>query len=211
MYRVELGKSLHRLRTWLLAALACAVAILPVVVLSASPDASGAPQFLDLIRHNGLFDPLAAIVLVQPFFLPLATGLLAGDAIAGDATGGTLRYLLIRPVSRGRLVLTKLGAVVTMLGAGIGLLLIVGLASGAIVFGVGPLPTLSGTIIGIGPGLLRIFGAAGYVVLAMAALAAVGLLLSSLTDSGPGATVGTVVVALTSQILDTLSSLRSSS
>jgi ABC-2 type transport system permease protein len=36
----------------------------------------------------------------------------AGDSIAGEAAGGTLRYLLVRPVSRTRLLVAKLISVV---------------------------------------------------------------------------------------------------
>jgi ABC-2 type transport system permease protein len=108
MFRLELAKASRRLRTWLLAALAAAVAALPAVVLASSSGSGGGPPFLDLVRRNGLLEPLTAIALIQPFFLPLAVGLLAGDAIAGEASAGTLRYLLLRPVPRARLVLAKL-------------------------------------------------------------------------------------------------------
>jgi ABC-2 type transport system permease protein len=36
----------------------------------------------------------------------------AGDSIAGEATGGTLRYLLVRPVGRTRLLVAKLVSVI---------------------------------------------------------------------------------------------------
>src|SRR5919197_5889755 len=160
MFRVEIGKARHRLRTWLLAGLAVAVAALPAVILSTSPQASGGPAFFDLIRRAGLLQPLTAIALIQPFFLPLAVGLLAGDAIAGEASAGTLRYLLLRPVPRARLVLAKLGAVVALIGGGVALVLLVGGTIGGLAFGFGPVPTLSGTVLGAGPALLRIVAAA---------------------------------------------------
>ena len=34
-----------------------------------------------------------------PLFLPLAVGVIAGDAVAGEANVGTLRYLLATPSS----------------------------------------------------------------------------------------------------------------
>jgi ABC-2 type transport system permease protein len=37
------------------------------------------------------------VALIQPFFLPLGTGLLAGESIAAEASNGTLRYLVVRP------------------------------------------------------------------------------------------------------------------
>jgi ABC-2 type transport system permease protein len=208
VFRVEIGRARRRLRTWLLAGLAAAVAALPAVVLSTSPRAGGGPAFFDLIRRNGLLEPLTAIALIQPFFLPLAVGLLAGDAIAGEASAGTLRYLLLRPVGRARLVLAKYGAVVALVAAGVALVLLVGGGIGAAVFGFGPIPSLSGPVLAVGPALARILAAAVYVVCGMAALAAVGLFVSTLTDSGPGATVATVAFVIASQILDALSALH---
>ena len=84
---------------------------------------------------------------MQPFFLPLGTGLLSGEAIAGEASAGTLRYLIARPTGRRRLLLSKFAAVMTQVAAAIGWLLLVGLVAGSIRFGLGPLPTLSGTTI----------------------------------------------------------------
>ena len=210
MLRVELAKAAHRLRTVVLGTGLAALAILPVVVLATTtPTANeGGPPFFDLIRHSGLIAALAAVALIQPFFLPLGTGLLSGEAIAGEASGGTLRYLVARPVGRRRLVLSKYAAVMTQLGAAIAWVALVGLVAGLIAFGSGPLPTLSGTTLSVGPGLFRILLAALYVWLGMAGLAAIGLLISTMTESGPGATVATVSIAIASQVLDNLSSLR---
>ena len=46
-----------------------------------------------------------------PLFLPIAVAITAGDAIAGEAQPGTLRYMLVRPVGRTRLLVAKLVAV----------------------------------------------------------------------------------------------------
>ena len=92
MYRVELAKALHRWRTWLLAA---AIGGIPVVIVFAlkvsPPDAArrrGRPPFLFQIASNGLFAALTGLAVVQPFFLPLATGLFAGDADRGGGPVG---------------------------------------------------------------------------------------------------------------------------
>lgn len=41
-------------------------------------------------------------------------GVVAGDSISGEASAGTLRYLLVSPVSRGRLLLVKYAATVLL-------------------------------------------------------------------------------------------------
>ena len=57
---------------------------------------------------GGSLYPAAALALVLPVFLPVAVAVVAGDAIAGEAASGTLRYLLARPVGRTRLLGAKL-------------------------------------------------------------------------------------------------------
>lgn len=212
MFRVELAKAAHRWRTWLLAAALGGIPIVIVVAVKLSPPPLGpaqdAPPFLLQIVRNGLFAPLTGLAVIQPFFLPLATGLFAGDAIAGEAQGGTLRYLLVRPVGRTKLVLSKYGAAMALLGLLTLWTAVAGLAAGGVVFGLHPLPTLSGTTLSVGEGLLRILGSAAYILLAMSGVAAIGVFVSTLTDSGPGATVATVVLAIASQILDNIPSLR---
>src|SRR5690348_11828930 len=107
MFRVELAKAVRRWRTWALAAALGAIPALIVVgvaVGGARHHGNDGPPFIGYILRSGYFAPLTALAVVQPFFLPLTAGLLSGDAIAGEATSGTLRYLLTRPVGRSRLV-----------------------------------------------------------------------------------------------------------
>ncbi len=209
MFRVELGKAARRWRTWVLAVVLGAVPALIVVALVLNPPPPGAADgFFTLATRNGLFAPLAALTVVQPFLLPLTAGLLSGDAIAGEASAGTLRYLLVRPVRRRTLVLGKYASVVALLVAAVTVIVVVGLLAGGITFGLGSIPTLSGTTLSLSEALLRLTGAALYAVAGVAGLAAVGLFISSLTESGPGATVATVAVAIIGQILGALSSLE---
>ncbi len=209
MFRVELAKAARRWRTWLLAAGGAAMPILIVVslLLSDPPGPGEGPPFLSLVVHNGLFASFTSLVLVVPFFLPLATGLLAGDSIAGEASNGTLRYLMVRPVGRTRFVLAKFGSVMALVVAGVLVLIAFGVAAGGLAYGLGPVPTLSGSTLSFAGGLVRLLAAGGYVALSMAGLAAIGVFISTLTDSGPGAAAATVIVAIVSQIVDALPSL----
>jgi ABC-2 type transport system permease protein len=212
VFRVELFKATRRWRTWLLAAALGGIPVILVIslVLAEGPPRSSedSPPFYALIVRNGFFAPLASLGALQVFLLPLATGLLSGDAIAGEASAGTLRYLLARPVGRLRLVTAKYASALTLVVALVAWVVLVALAAGGLAYGFGPLPTLSGAMLEAAPTLGRIALAALYVAAAMAALAAVGLFASTLTDSAPGATVATVGLAIVSQILDSLSALR---
>jgi ABC-2 type transport system permease protein len=207
MFRVEISKAFRRPRTYVLGTLLAGVAILPAVVLATS-SGGGGPQFFDLVRRNGLFAALAAVTIIQPFILPLGAGLLAGESIAAEASGGTLRYLLVRPVGRVQLVLSKYSATMALLAMAVVWVMAFGVVAGGIAFGYGPLPTLSGTTIGESQAALRMMLSAGYVVAGIAGLTAIGVFISSLTESAPGAAIATVALAVVSQILDGLSSLR---
>jgi ABC-2 type transport system permease protein len=213
VFGVELAKAWRRWRTYLIAVALGGIPVLIVIAIKLSPPPAGSageggPAFLEQIVRNGLFAPLTGLAAIQPFFLPLATGLLAGDAIAGEAHGGTLRYLLVRPVRRTRLVLAKYASVMSLLA--LLLLWVVGCGAfwGGVLFGFGPLPTLSGTTLSVSEASVRILAAAGYVLLGLSGIAAVGIFISTLTDSGPGATVAAVVLAIASEICDQIQSLH---
>jgi ABC-2 type transport system permease protein len=113
--RVELAKLFRRPRTWISMVLTCALPFLVAVFITithlAPPPGQGS-AFLSAVLQNGELYPAAALALVLPVFLPVAVAVVAGDSIAGEAAGGTLRYLLVRPVSRTRLLVAKLISVV---------------------------------------------------------------------------------------------------
>ena len=77
------------------------------VRLSSAVPAGRGPAFLDRISQNGLFVGVTAMLVSVPLFLPLTIGVVAGDTIAGEAGLGTLRYLLVAPAGRVRLLLVK--------------------------------------------------------------------------------------------------------
>jgi ABC-2 type transport system permease protein len=212
MYRVELAKAMRRWRTWLLAAALASIPVMIVIALKVSPPVGAedgdAPPFLFQILTNGLFAALTGLGVIQPFFLPLATGLFAGDAIAGEAQNGTLRYLLVRPVRRTTLVLTKYAAAMTLLGFLVLATIVAGVVAGALAFGLGPMPTLSGTTLAVPSALARILASGAYMVLVVSGVAAIGVFISTRTDSGPGAAVATIVIAIASQIMGNISSLE---
>jgi ABC-2 type transport system permease protein len=114
MIRVELVKLLRRPRTWISVVLTCAlpfvVAVFVTVTHLVPPPGQGS-AFLSAVLQDGALYPAAALALVLPVFLPVAVAVVAGDSIAGEAATGTLRYLLVRPVGRTRLLIAKLVSV----------------------------------------------------------------------------------------------------
>jgi ABC-2 type transport system permease protein len=144
------------------------------------------------------------MIMAIPLFLPLTIGVVSGDTIAGEANTGTLRYLLVAPVNRGRLLLVKFFGASAFALAATFTLIITGITIGAILFPIGPVTLLSGDVISIPAALWRIFLIAIYVTISLMGLSAVGLFISTLTVIPVGAMAATVVLSTVSQILGTL-------
>lgn len=206
----ELSVLFRRWRTW---ALLLALAAIPVLIalavrLSSGPPRGRGPAFLDQVSQNGLFVAVVATIVAIPLFLPLTVGVVAGDTVAGEASTGTLRYLLMSPVGRGRLLVVKyVGAVVFCLAATLTVAL-AGTLMGTLLFPIGPVTLLSGTTIGVGEAVLRIALVSLYVTLSLVGLCAVGLFMSTLTDVPVGAMAATVVTSVVSQVMGQLPQLE---
>ncbi|MGW7282723.1 ABC transporter permease [Streptomyces sp. NPDC054844] len=165
------------------------------------------PAFISQISNNGLFLVFTAIAATLPFFLPMAVGVVAGDAIAGEANAGTLRYLLVAPAGRTRLLLTKYATVIAFCLAATLVVAVSALAVGALLFPVGELTTISGTRITYAEGLGRALLIALVVAASLVGVAALGLFVSTLTGSGIAAMATTVGLLITVQILDQIPQL----
>jgi ABC-2 type transport system permease protein len=202
----EISVLFRRKRTWaMLAALAAVPVLIGIAVKLSSNRAPGqGPGFVDRISQNGLFLGLAALVLSIPLFLPLTVGVVSGDTIAGEASQGTLRYLLVVPAGRVRLLLVKYGGALAFCLAAPLAVVVAGSIVGALLFPVGPVPLLSGDEISAGEALLRLLLVAGYVAVSLVGMAAIGLFVSTVTDVPVGAMATTVVLAVASQVLDAL-------
>jgi ABC-2 type transport system permease protein len=215
--RVELAKLFRRPRTYVIAALLCALPLIVAIFLATTrvpPPPGQGGAFLSAVLSNGALYPAAAMALVLPVFLPVSVAVLAGDAVAGEASAGTLRYLLIRPVRRTRLLVAKLIALIVFVLFAIGAVLVTSYLTGLTLFGVQTssagvtLPpdvtSLSGVTISPAGLVLRLLGTVAYIVVSMLGVAAIALFLSTVTDSSLGAAMGALAVLVTSQVLVTL-------
>lgn len=221
MIRVEWIRQVRRLRTW-----ACLVALaaVPVIITVASyldPPRGDRPFELNLftiLTSSGINVGLISLLVMSQFFLIVVVAAFAGESISGEATWGTLRYLLVRPVSRARLVLAKLTIAYVLTLLAIAFIVGAGLVAGSIAFGWHDATFLrqvrvfnaqvpAPAVVPAGEAVLRLVLASGYVALTMLAVVAIGIFLSTLTDSTAAAVVGTVVVVVASQVLGAVPSL----
>ncbi|MGW7573532.1 ABC transporter permease [Streptomyces sp. NPDC054765] len=216
LLRSEIGMTFRRWRTLaLLAVLAGVPVLVGIAVKIETGDGGpgrgggpGGPAFLSQITNNGLFLVFTSLAVTLPFFLPMAIGVIAGDSLAGEAHGGTLRYLLVAPAGRTRLLLVKYAATLTFCLVGTLVVALSALLTGALLFPLGEVTLLSGTSVSFGEGLLRALAIAVVVALSLVGVAAVGLFVSALTTSGIAAMATTVGLLITVQILDTIPQLH---
>jgi ABC-2 type transport system permease protein len=111
LLRTEFVKAARRTRTLVVAV---ALVGLPTLIVVAIKARGNRPRDNDrgeglfrLASQSGLLVPAAVLSVMSGFLLVVVGGSIAGDSVAGDAAWGNLRYLLMRPVSRARLLFAK--------------------------------------------------------------------------------------------------------
>ena len=235
LFRTELTKAVRRTRTLVIALGLVGLPTLIVVAIHARGDrgrgeGEGGIGLFRLAQQSGLLVPAAVLSVMSAFLLVVVAGTFAGDSVAGDAAWGNLRYLLMRPVPRGRLLLAKAMAAGVLIWAATVLVSLASLAGGVVLFGAHALNVTAATVNGpagigptaIGPGAAGLFRsisqsestilihvgiATAYVAFGYTALLALGTFFSTLTDSAAGAIGATVGVYIVSEILDSISQL----
>ncbi len=190
-----------------LGVLAVVPVILAVSVRASSGSQGAGPDFIIGITGNGLFVAFAALALELPLFLPLAVSAISGDAVAGEANLGTLRYLLAIPAGRTRLLVIKYAAIVMFAVAATFLVALVGSIMGLALFGTGDMTLLSGTQTSLADGLWRLLLSSLYLAVGYSALGAIGLFVSTLTEQPIGATIAIVLVNVLMFVLDSIAQL----
>jgi ABC-2 type transport system permease protein len=216
LIRTEFTKAAFRTRTLVIALLLIGLPTLIVVAINARSDRprrGDGDGLFRLASQSGLLVPAAVLSATSGLLLIIIAGTFAGDSVASDASWGNLRYLLMRPVSRVRLVLAKAFVAGTLIWAATILVALAALVSGLLLFGahdvtvpgVGGL--LGGSHLSTGALALRVLIATAYVSFGFSALLAIGTLFSTLTDTAASAIGATVGVYIVSEILDSISQL----
>ena len=207
LFGAELRLVFGRRRNQLLLAV---TVVFPVVIGIALRVAAPHPQggngpgvaFFNQLAGNGVFLTFIALTTLLILVLPVVVAVVAGDSVAGEAGYGTLRYLLAVPAGRTRLLAVKFAAIVAFGLAATVIVSAVSLAVGAVLFPVGPVTLLSGATVPLAEGLLRVLFVTLYVAAAMAALGAIGLAISTLTEHAIGAIATIAILVVTSEVVD---------
>ena len=220
MIRVEFIRQLRRTRTW-----ACflSLAALPTLIAVANRVQGGGRErqinIFTQLTKSGINLSVVALLVMSNFFLVVVVAAFAGESVSGEATWGTLRYLLIRPVPRYRVLFGKMFVAYVLTVVATLIVSVTGLLVGTACFGwhdpivlqklqIGARTFSLPVQIGALEGLARLSLASAYVALFLLVVVAVGMLLSTLTDSTAAAVVGTIVVIVSSAVLENVPSLR---
>jgi ABC-2 type transport system permease protein len=223
LLRTELSKAALRRRTFVMLVL---LVVLPLIVMASIGNRPPRPRDIGqdvgtfrLMQQSGILAAPALLRWQFEFLLLIIAALFAGDAMAGDANAGALRYLLIRPVGRGKLLASKAMVAVAMAFA---LILVITFAlavAGAVKFGTAPIhidaipgrfngglaiPTIDLTVF---EQWTRCFLLALYLTLGFGGVIGVGLLFSVIADQPVGAVGGAIAFHIVSGTFDALQPL----
>src|SRR3954453_11097861 len=150
LVRTEFVKAARRTRSLVVVLLLVGLPTLIVVAINARGTRNNGDSSEGLFRlaqQSGLLIPAAVLSAMSGFLLVVVAGTFAGDSVASDAAWGNLRYLLLRPVPRGRLLVAKAIVAGVLVWACPFLRVVAALVGGIVLFGshavaVPPLPGL---------------------------------------------------------------------
>jgi len=211
LIRVEFVKQLYRLRTYIALGL---MAFIPVLITLAvefgrRPHDPQEQSFFAVATASGLNVPLAALTATSSFLLVVVVAVFAGAAVSEEANWGSLRYLLVRPVSRSRLLFSKLMVTCVLALIATVVISVSGLIAGVIFFGWHPVLTPSLQSFSQSEALWKITVATLYVTWCMSGVIALAFMISTMTDTTLGAVAGAAGVVIVSHIINAIQTVGS--
>jgi ABC-2 type transport system permease protein len=204
IYKWELLKLLAQKRTYLGLSVAVLVPLIFTFVLIIKP---GGPNDIPLgryIRETGLALPFVVLFFMSIWAFPLITALVAGDIVASESHNGTLMTILTRSRDRGQIYAGKVLAAFTYTAVVVLAMGVVAVTAASIEWGFNPLTSLSGTTVSAQHALGLLAASLAIYAWPMAAIAAFGIFLSTVTRNSAAAVVGTLMWALLMQLLGVL-------
>ena len=216
LLRIELFKIFKRPRTYI--PFGAIAAMIGIIQLGLKFDGRSYLELMMSSLSESFFIPygmvmngyLVAFVILNTLLIqvPLLVALVAGDIIAGEANMGTLRLLVIRPVSRTRLLLVKFGASVVYTILLLVWMAVLALFLSMLLFGTNDMMIARNTVmeqIKSSDVLWRYIAAFGYAAVALSTVAALAFLLSVFAENSIGPIVSTISIVI---VLTILSEMR---
>lgn len=211
-WRSELGRQWGRRRTLWAFGLLLALPIVLVISFafgerSTSTSGTTSARIFDLAQSGAANFSLVLVFLASELLLILLAALFCGDTVPSEASWSSLRYLLIAPVRRARLLTSKLviGIASTVLATV--LLPTWGLLVGGVFYGWEPLTNPIGENLSWVQFLPRLALAVAYIFITLLPIAAIAFWLGTRSDAPLAAVGGAVLVSILLNILDQLDAL----
>jgi ABC-2 type transport system permease protein len=211
-YYWELRKLAAQKRSWVGLA---AAAIIELVFLASIEISNVTPNdgpYADPmgagLRRSGL--ALTPVVLKEiAYFGPaIIAALVAGDIVANEDGGGTLKTILVRSVRRGEILAAKTLALFTYVAVALVVFVVTGIVAGTVAWGFHPLANISGQQISALHAFALTFAAIAVYLVPTIAIASFGLLLSVVTRQSVAGVVGTIFYTLALQGLAALPAIK---
>ena len=206
LVRIELYKIFKKWRTYI-GFLAIGV-LIPVIQIAMLIEGDKSLNFMTrnlqqsfIFVGNLLNGYLITYLILGSLYIhiPFLIALVAGDLLAGEATAGTYRILITRPVSRIKLVTSKFVAGLLYTYSLIFWLALISLGLGIIIFGTGELIVLKSSQIIIfakNDVFWRFILAFSFASLSMSVVTALAFLFSSLVENAIGPIISTMAVII---------------
>ena len=189
LMRSELRLMLRRPRSLIALGLLVVVPVIAGIgtALTANNPDNGGPgegpgMLATILDGNGLVLPVFVLFISLQMLLPMVGAMWAADAVAGEASTGALRNLLVAPVGRARLLAVKAFGVAAATITGVALMTLSGIVSGVLLLGGNGMLTLSGSTLSFWPAMGRILVAAALVSIQVLGVAAIALAISTITE-----------------------------
>lgn len=211
--RVELSKVFSKWRTYI-GFIALAV-LIPIVIIAMGVEgtayfdfATQALQQAFTFTGNLMNGYTVSCILLGMLYVhvPLLVTLVAGDILAGEATGGTYRLLLTRPLSRTTMVTAKFITTLITTNLLVLFMAVMSLVLGVWYLGVGELVVIRSqiTILNADDVFWRFVLGYGFAALAMTTVSSVAFLFSSLVENAIGPIMTTMAIIIVFTIISAI-------
>ncbi len=215
LLRIELYKIFKRPRTFIaFGAVAVIVALVQFALKTNGVEfielfVSTQEDTFDIPKEKMLNGFFVCVTILHTILIhvPLLVALISGDMISGESSGGTLRVLCAKPVSRTTIVLSKFAASVVYLALLLVWMALLSLVVSIIVFGSNDLYVFKSNAIyqmEAGDVWWRFFMGFLFATLALTVVIAMSIMLSAYADNSIGPIVATVCIVIVFTIIQQL-------
>ena len=210
---IELSKIFHKKRTYIAFAAIFLISsiIQTAIYFQGDKYLSFATRSLSSsfeFSGNLLNGYLVGFIILQSLsaYIPFLILLVGGDLLAGEATAGTYRIMLTRPISRHNFITAKFIAGIVYTNLLLIFMMVISIGFGIMLFGVGELIVFHDKLYVFAQDdiIWRFLLSYGFVILSMTTVLSLSILFSSLVENAIGPIISTMFVIITFLIISAL-------